>query len=153
MEPKFSVITNSIIPPSAKIVGWANIYDSKLGEGVFVSPFVEIGGAVIGDRTRIGSHTYICPHVEIGTDCFIAHGVMFTNDTFEHPKKYDHIDGLRAAWTPKRTEIGNCVRIGSGCVILPVKIGDHAIIGAGAIVTRDVKPGGIVAGNPARLMK
>ena len=151
MNPPFSVITNSKIHNSARIVGWVNIYDADIGADVFISPFVEIGQAVIGARTRIGSHTYIPPHVEIGTDCFIAHGVMFTNDTFDEPKTYADISELRAKWTPRLTIVGNCVRIGSGAVILPVKIGDHCVIGAGAIVTRDVKDGEIVAGNPARI--
>lgn len=149
-HPPFTQIRNSIIPRSVQIVGWANIYNAKLGEDVLVSPFVEIGGAVIGDRTRIGSHSYICPHVEIGTDCFIAHGVMFTNDSFTEPKSYRQIGELKAQWTPRPTVIGNCVRIGSGAVILPVKIGNHAVIGAGAVVTRDVADGEVVMGTPAK---
>ena len=152
MKPPFTNITNSKVHHTCRVIGWANIYDADIGEDVFISPFVEIGGAVIGARTRIGTHTYICPHVEIGHDCFIAHGVLFTNDTFDEPKSYDHISGLRAAWAPRLTKVGNCVRIGSGCVILPVRIGNHAIIGAGSIVTRDVQDGEIVAGNPARMM-
>jgi acetyltransferase-like isoleucine patch superfamily enzyme len=148
--PKFSAIRNSIIPRSVEIVGWANIYNAKLGEDVFISPFVEIGGAVIGDRTRIGSHSYICPNVEIGTDCFIAHGVMFTNDSFAEPKTYNRIGELRAQWTPRLTVVGNSVRIGSGAVILPVHIGNHAIIGAGAVVTRDVADHEVVMGTPAK---
>lgn len=151
MTAQFSTITNSKIHHTVKIVGWANIYDADIAEGVLISPFVEIGGAVIGARTRIGSHTYIPPHVEIGVDCFIAHGVMFTNDTFEQPERYKDIAELRAKWTPRLTVVGNCVRIGSGAVILPVRIGNFAVIGAGAIVTRDVKEGEVVAGNPARI--
>lgn len=151
--PKFSTITNSVIHPSCTIVGWVNIYDSTLGEEVFVSPFVEIGGAVIGARTRIGSHAYICPYVEIGQDCFIAHSVMFTNDEFREPLNYHAIAELRAAWAPKPTVVGSYVRIGSGAVIMPVRIGDHAVIGAGAVVIRDVPPHCVVAGNPARITR
>lgn len=146
----FSIIVNSVIPDSVRIVGWVNIYNAYLGDDVFVSPFVEIGGAIIGPRTRIGSHSYICPHVEIGSDCFIAHGVMFCNDTFREPSTYDHIQEMGKQWKPLRTTIGNCVRIGSGAVILPVRIGNHAIIGAGSIVTKDVPDGETWSGCPAK---
>lgn len=148
--PEFSRIRNSDIHFTAKLIGWANIYDAKIGEECFIGPFVEIGGAVIGARTKISSHCYIPPHVEIGEHCFLAHGVMFTNDLFETPHTYMDIRELSEQWTPRRTVVGNCVRIGSGAVILPVKIGNNCIIGAGAVVTRDMPDGEIWYGNPAR---
>jgi acetyltransferase-like isoleucine patch superfamily enzyme len=131
---------------------FTNIYNSRLGEEVFVGPFVELGGCVIGNRTKIGSHSYVCPGVEIGDDCFIAHAVMFTNDKFADVPCYDNIKDLAALWKMRSTHVGNKVRIGSGAVILPVVIGDGAIIGAGAVVTKRVHPGAVVAGNPARFM-
>lgn len=146
-------ISNCKIHPSAKVMPFVNLYGAEIGEGCFIGPFVEIGDAVIGARTKVSSHTYICPHVEIGTDCFIAHGVMFTNDTFETPKTYERIEELSAQWTPRRTIIGNRVRIGSGAKILPVKIGDGAKIGAGAVVTKDVPAGETWYGNPAKKAK
>lgn len=153
MEPPFSRIQNSIVPQSCQIVGWVNIYDSQLGQDCRVGPFVEIGTAVIGDRTVISSHSYVCPHVRIGSDCFVAHAVCFCNDMLTVPEQYGSITELRAKWEPRPTEVGNSVRIGSGAVILPgVHIGNHCVIGAGAVVTRDMPDGEKWAGVPARQM-
>lgn len=150
-------IINSIIDPNCEIDPTAtirmpcNLYGSKIGACCKIGPFVEVGGAVIGDRSIISSHSYICPKVHIGEDCFIAHGVMFTNDVFSDRPTYDSMESLREDFVPKPTKIGNKVRIGSGAVILPVEIGDRAIIGAGSVVTRDVPKGAIMYGNPARI--
>jgi acetyltransferase-like isoleucine patch superfamily enzyme len=132
------------IAESATLMPFINLYDCEVGENCFIGPFVEIGGATIGNRTRISSHSYICPFVTIGDDCFIGHGVQFTNDTFDTE--------FGKTWNPQKTVVGNRVRIGSGCVILPICIGDDAVIGAGAVVTRDVPAGTTVAGVPARRM-
>lgn len=132
------------------VVEPVNIYGCKLGDDVFVGPFVEIQRDVtIGDRTRVQSHTFVCELVHIGADCFIGHGVMFINDLFQigMPAPADRKD-LWAA-----TEIGNHVSIGSNATILPVKICDHVVIGAGAVVTKDITEPGIYAGNPARLLR
>ena len=109
----------------------------------FIGPFVEIQkDVVIGTNTRISSHSFICSNVEIGSDCFIAHGVMFINDKFDAPLE---------DWVSKKTIIGNNVRVGSNATILPVNIGDGAIIGAGAVVTKDIPINAIVYGNPAKI--
>jgi acetyltransferase-like isoleucine patch superfamily enzyme len=131
------------------IVEPSNIYGCTLGDDVFVGPFVEIQKAVsIGARTRIQSHTFVCELVEIGTDCFIGHGVMFVNDAFTAggPAR-----GRKELW--KSTLIGNRVSIGSNVTILPVSICDDVVIGAGAVVTRDIEVPGIYAGNPARFRR
>lgn len=121
---------------------YTNLYGCELEDNVFIGPFVEIQSNVkIGKNTRISSHSFICSSVEIGQDCFIAHGVMFTNDKFTED---------RNNWIERKTVIGNNVRIGSNATILPVNIGDGAIIGAGAVVTKDVLPNQIVKGNPAK---
>lgn len=132
-----------------KIVEPANLYGCKLDDGVFVGPFTEIQSHVtIGARTRVQSHTFICSLVTIGADCFVGHGVMFVNDSFVSggPARGD-----QSKWAA--TRIGDNVSIGSNATILPVTICDHAVIGAGAVVTRDITEPGIYAGNPARLLR
>jgi len=127
---------------NVSISHFTNLYGCELGDNVFVGPFVEIQSNVkIGKNSRVSSHSFICSSVEIGEDCFIAHGVMFTNDKFTENR-----DG----WIERKTVVGNNVRIGSNATILPVKIGDGAVIGAGAVVTKDVLPNQIVKGNPAK---
>ena len=122
-----------------------NIYGCEFGKDVFVGPFVEIQkGTKIGNLTRIQSHSFICEGVTIGEDCFIGHGVMFINDTFDGKSHHT------GDWIMKYTKIGNRVRIGSNATILPVNIGDDVIIGAGAVVTKDVPSGSVVKGNPAK---
>lgn len=126
-----------------------NAYECEIGNDVFVGPFVEIQkGVVIGNRTRIQSHTFICELVTIGEDCFIAHGVMFTNDLFKEggPSGND-----KSKWG--ETKIGNHVSIGSNATLLPVTICDHVVIGAGAVVTKNITESGIYAGNPAKKIR
>lgn len=125
-----------------------NLYDCQLGGECMVGAFVEIqAGAVIGDRTRIQSHSFICDKVRIGDDCFIAHGVMFINDKFQDGGP----GGDPAKW--QATEVENGVSIGSNATILPVRIGAGSVIGAGAVVTKEIPPGVTVAGNPARILR
>lgn len=131
------------------IVQPVNAYGCTLGDDVFVGPFVEIQRDVtVGARTRVQSHTFICELVTIGEDCFIAHGVMFINDTFQTggPAK-----GRKDLW--RSTSIGNRVSIGSNATIMPVRIADDVVVGAGAVVTKDLLEPGIYAGNPARFVR
>ncbi len=126
-----------------------NLYGCKIGDNTFVGPFVEIQKDVsIGKNCKIQSHTFICELVTIGNDCFVGHGVMFINDLFSHggPAR-----GNKALW--KSTQIGNNVSIGSNATILPVKICDNVVIGAGAVVTKNISESGIYAGNPAKKLK
>lgn len=153
LHPHLSIVRACTIPDSCVVHAFVNMYETTLGEHVKVFPFVELGGCKIGDRTKISTHSYIPPHCEVGSDCFIAHGVKCCNDAFRSPLEYDHIDELSQEWKPRGVKIGNCVRIGSNAVIMAgVEIGDHAIIGAGAVVTRNVGAHEIVAGVPARLI-
>lgn len=134
---------------NVKVVEPANIYGCQIGDDCFVGPFVEIQKDVlIGARTKIQSHSFICELVTIGEDCFIGHGVMFINDLFSTggPARGD-----KNKW--KSTQIGNRVSIGSNATILPITICDGAVIGAGAVVTKDIKVPGIYAGNPAKLIR
>ena len=136
--------------PGVTLVEPVNLYGCTIKADAFVGPFVEIQRRVtIGERTRVQSHTFICELVTIGDDCFIGHGVMFINDLFQigRPAPADRQD----LWA--ETHIGNRVSIGSNATILPVTICDHVVIGAGAVVTKDITEPGIYAGNPARLIR
>ena len=131
---------------NVKVVKPVNLYGCTIGDDCFVGPFVEIQKDVsIGARTRIQSHSFVCELVTIGEDCAVAHGVMFINDTYSNggPARGD-----RSLW--KATTIGNRVSIGSNATILPVRIVDDVVIGAGAVVTKDITERGTYAGNPAR---
>ena len=128
------------------VVEPANLYGCRIGDGSFVGPFVEIqSGAVIGRNCRIQSHAFICDLVTIGDDCFISHGVMFVNDPFR--------DGGPARGDRSKygaTVLGDRVSVGTGATLLPVRVCDDVVIGAGAVVTRDITIPGTYAGNPAR---
>lgn len=142
-------IRNVNVSKGCTIVESSNLYGCTLGEDVFVGPFVEIQKNVtIGPRTRVQSHSFICEFVQIGSDCFIGHGVMFINDKFSHggPAR-----GNKDLWGA--TSIGNNVSIGSNATILPVSICDDVVIGAGAVVTKDITISGTYYGNPAVLAK
>jgi len=131
------------------VVQPANIYGCQIGDDTFIGPFVEIQkDVVIGRRCRIQSHSFVCELVNIGDDTVVAHGVMFINDLFQTggPARGD-----KTLW--KSTRVGSHVSIGSNATILPVTICDHAVIGAGAVVTKDITQPGIYAGNPARLIR
>jgi len=129
-----------------KIVEPANVYECTLGDDCFIGPFVEIQkGVVIGARTKVQSHAFVCELVTIGSDCFVGHGVMFTNDVFAQGGP---ACGNRDLW--RATNVGNRVSIGSNATLLPVRICDGVVIGAGSVVTRDITEPGVYAGNPAR---
>jgi acetyltransferase-like isoleucine patch superfamily enzyme len=142
-------IINVVCGKNVRIVEPSNIYGCQLGDNVFVGPFVEIQSDVsIGKNTKIQSHSFVCSQVTIGDDCFVGHGVMFTNDTFS---KGGPARGKKELW--KSTVIGNNVSIGSNATILPVSICHNAVIGAGAVVTKNINTPGIYAGVPAKKIK
>jgi len=131
------------------VVEPANIYGCEIGDDSFIGPFCEVQKDVrIGKGVRIQSHTFVCELVNIGDYCFIGHGVMFINDLFANggPARGD-----KSQWL--KTNIGNHVSIGSNATILPVTICDHVLIGAGAVVTKDITVAGVYVGNPARQIK
>ena len=134
---------------NVKIIEPANLYGCNLGDNCFIGPFVEIqAGVHIGANSKVHSHSFICELVTIGNDCVIAHGVMFINDLFE---KGEPAHGNKGLW--KATCIGNNVSIGSNATILPVKICDETVIGAGSVVTKNIDTPGVYAGNPAKLLR
>jgi acetyltransferase-like isoleucine patch superfamily enzyme len=144
-----AAIRDVVFGNDCTLVEPSNLYECSLGNNCFVGPFCEIQkGVRIGDRTRIQSHSFICELVTIGNDCFIGHGVMFINDLFSDGKP---AGGDASKW--KSTRIGNHVSIGSNATILPVEICDHVVIGAGAVVTKNIAEPGIYAGNPAKKMR
>lgn len=134
---------------NVKVVQPANLYGCTIGDNCFIGPFTEIQSRVsIGARSRVQSHAFICELVSIGEDCFISHGVMFVNDLFATggPAR-----GNQQLW--KSTTLGNKVSVGTNATILPVKICNNVVIGAGSVVTKDINEPGIYAGNPAKKIR
>ena len=132
-----------------KIIEPVNIYGCSIEDNCFIGPFVEIQKNVLIKRSsKIQSHTFICEFVKIGSECFVGHGVMFINDKFLDGKP---AGGDVSKW--EKTDIGDNVSIGSNSTILPVKICDGCVIGAGSVVTKDIKIKGVYAGNPAKLLR
>ncbi len=146
--------------------------DVKLGQNVRLSKFINLYGCEIGDETKIGafveiqknasvgkcckisSHTFICEGVVIEDNVFIGHGVMFINDSYPRATTADGKSQTEADWKVERTVVRKGASIGSGATILSkVTIGENAIVGAGSVVTKDVLPNAIVAGNPARVLR
>ncbi|MCF7885415.1 MAG: N-acetyltransferase [Candidatus Marinimicrobia bacterium] len=149
MKKKTIGIKNVEIGEKVKIVEPVNLYGCKIMEGCFIGPFVEIQkNVMIGKRTKVQSHSFICELVKIGSDCFISHGVMFINDNFKDGRP---AGGDKAKWRP--TNIGNHVSIGSNATILPVDICDNVVVGAGAVVTKNIAEPGIYVGNPAKRLR
>ena len=131
-----------------KVVEPCNLYGCSIGDDCFVGPFTEIQkGVVIGARSRIQSHAFICELVAIGDDCFVSHGAMFINDPFTTGGPA----GKRELW--RATRLGNHISVGTNATLMPVNVCDHVVIGAGAVVTKDITKPGIYAGNPARLLR
>tara|TARA_A100001388_G_scaffold272259_1_gene252304 strand:- start:789 stop:1256 length:468 start_codon:yes stop_codon:yes gene_type:complete len=146
---KDSVILDIKYGKNFVVVKPVNLYGCKLGDDVSIGPFVEIQKDVlIGNRTKIQSHSFVCEMVNIGDDCVISHGVKFTNDKFSIGRP---AMGDKSIWEP--TFVGSRVFIGSNSTILPVRICDDVVIGAGSVVTKDIIKPGIYAGNPARFLR
>jgi UDP-2-acetamido-3-amino-2,3-dideoxy-glucuronate N-acetyltransferase len=135
------------------IVGaFTNLYGCAIGDGSRIGPFVEIQrGARIGARCKVQSHTFVCEGVTLEDEVFVGHGVMFVND--KYPRATTEDGSLQGAddWPLLETVIERGASLGSGAVILGgIRVGARATIGAGAVVTRDVQPGAVVVGSPAR---
>lgn len=138
-----------------KIYAFVNLYGCEIGDESKIGTFVEIQkGARIGKRVKISSHTFICEGVTIEDEVFIGHGVMFINDKYPRSTTPNGILQSETDWTLIPTLVQRRASIGSNATILcGITIGEGAIVGAGSVVTKDVPPYTIVAGNPARVLR
>jgi acetyltransferase-like isoleucine patch superfamily enzyme len=138
-----------------KLSTFINLYGCEIGDETKIGAFVEIQkNATVGKRCKISSHTFICEGVSIEDNVFVGHGVTFINDVYPRATTADGGLQTEADWKVEPTVVKKGASIGSGATILcNVIIGERAIVGAGAVVTRDVPPGAVVAGNPARVKR
>lgn len=138
-----------------RVADFVNLYGCMIGDETRIGPFVEIQrGARIGRRCKVSSHSFICEGVEIADEVFVGHNVTFVNDRVPRATNPDGSLKGGADWVCVPTRVGRRAALGSGAVILcGVTIGEGALVGAGSVVTRDVPPGMVVAGNPARVLR
>jgi UDP-2-acetamido-3-amino-2,3-dideoxy-glucuronate N-acetyltransferase len=156
MRGQYCVIAPDVVlGREVSIYNFVNLYGCEIGDGSKIGSFVEIQkGARIGRHCKISSHTFICEGVTVEDEVFIGHGVQFINDKYPRATTEGGALQSEADWRVEPTWVERGASIGTGATILGnVRIGARAIVGAGAIVTRDVPPGAIVAGNPARIIK
>jgi UDP-2-acetamido-3-amino-2,3-dideoxy-glucuronate N-acetyltransferase len=132
-----------------------NLYGCEVGDSTKIGAFVEIQkNAKVGKNCKISSHTFVCEGVTIDDGVFIGHGVTFINDSYPRATTSDGQLQTEADWRVEKTVVKKGASIGSGCTILAnVTIGENALVGAGSVVTKDVPPHTIVAGNPARILR
>jgi UDP-2-acetamido-3-amino-2,3-dideoxy-glucuronate N-acetyltransferase len=136
------------------VYSFTNLYGCTIGANTRIGPFVEIQrGAVIGANCKVQSHAFICDGVRIEDDVFVSHGVIFVNDKYPRATTPEGVLRSEDDWELLATVVERGATLGSGAIIMGgVRIGEEALVGAGAVVTRDVEPGSVVAGSPARAM-
>jgi len=154
-NPHLCIADDVKLGRDVKLSKFINLYGCEVGDETKIGAFVEIQkNASVGKRCKISSHTFICEGVTIEDNVFIGHGVTFINDSY--PRATTAAGGLQTEvdWKVERTLIKKGASIGSGSTILSkVTVGENAIVGAGSVVTKDVPPNTIVAGNPAKLLR
>ena len=148
-------LNNVKMGKDVRIFNFVNAYGCSIDDGSKVGAFVEIQkGVTIGKNCKISSHTFICEGVHIEDNVFVGHNVTFINDRFPRATNADGSLQTEADWHVDETRIKKGASIGSSVTILcGVTVGENAIVGAGSVVTKDVEPGTIVAGNPAKFLK
>lgn len=150
-----SIAPSVKLAPGVKLSKFINLYGCEIGEDTKIGAFVEIQkNATVGKNCKVSSHTFICEGVTIEDNVFIGHGVTFINDSYPRATTADGQLQTEQDWKVERTVVKKGASIGSGTTILAnIVIGENAIVGAGSVVTREVPPNTIVAGNPARVLR
>ncbi len=140
---------------NVKLARFINLYGCTIGDNTKIGTFVEVQkNAYVGKNCKISSHTFICEGVRIEDNVFVGHSVTFINDTYPRATTQNGDLQTEADWTVESTVVKKGASIGSGCTILAnVTIGENAILGAGSVITKDVPPNTIVAGNPAKILR
>jgi acetyltransferase-like isoleucine patch superfamily enzyme len=152
----YNCITDDVrLGRNVRLSKFINLYGCEVGDETKIGAFVEIQKNVsIGKRCKISSHTFVCEGVVIEDNVFVGHGVTFINDSYPRATTPEGNLQTEADWRIERTVIQRGASIGSGATILSnTKVGENAIVGAGSVVTKDVPPNSIVAGNPAKVLR
>lgn len=154
MNEYCAITPNVKLGKDVKLSKFINLYGCEIGDETKIGAFVEIQkNSTVGKRCKISSHTFICEGVTIEDNVFIGHGVMFINDTYPRATTNGALQ-TEADWKVERTVIKKGASIGTGVTILAnVTVGENSIVGAGSVVTKDVPPNSIVAGNPAKFLR
>jgi acetyltransferase-like isoleucine patch superfamily enzyme len=154
-DPYLCIVKDVKLGRDVRLSKFINLYGCEVGDETKIGAFVEIQkNAKVGKRCKISSHTFICEGVTIEDNVFIGHGVTFINDTYPRSTTVDGGLQTEADWKVERTVIKKSASVGSGATILSnITIGENAIVGAGSVVTKDVPPYCIVAGNPAKVLR
>jgi acetyltransferase-like isoleucine patch superfamily enzyme len=156
MKGSYQIISEDVqLGKEVTVFHFVNLYGCKIGDGTKIGSFVEIQKKVsIGTNCKISSHTFICEGVTIEDHVFVGHGVTFINDHFPRATNPDGTMQSESDWKVIPTIVRRGASIGSGCTLLGgIEIGENAIVGAGSVVTKDVAPNTVVAGNPAKMIR
>lgn len=155
MSEYLSITPDVKLGQGVRLAKFINLYGCEIGDGTKIGAFVEVQkNAKIGKKCKISSHTFICEGVTIEDNVFIGHGVVFINDSFPRATTPDGSLQTERDWKVEPTVVKKGASVGSGATILAnVVIGENAMVGAGSVVTRDVAPNTVVAGNPARVLR
>ncbi len=155
LPPNVAVAEDVRIGENVRLAPFVNLYGCEIGDDTRLGAFVEVQrDASIGRRCKISSHSFICSGVDIEDGVFIGHGVLFINDRYPRAVNQDGSLQSESDWRMERTRIRTGASVGSGAIIMcGVTVGEHALVGAGALVTRDVPPFAVVAGSPARVRR